>query len=168
MIGVKCAGGFVAQQRLGLCGQSAGNGNALALAAAQLGRKCLGLIRQAHKLQQLHGALFSLYLGHTVQLHGEADVFQAVALHQQIELLKDHGDLAAGRTQLGRCERCHIAAVYQHLAGGGAFQHIDAAHQSGFARTGHADDAINCAIFNGEVDILQCMHLTTVYGKAFG
>ena len=51
--------------------------------------------------QQFLGALFGFLFLHTCQLHGEADVLQAAALHQQIELLEDHGDIAAALTQLG-------------------------------------------------------------------
>ena len=100
-VGVQCAGGFIAEQNFGVRCQCTGNGNALLLAAGQLCRVGVGLIGQAHHFQQLSGALFGIRLFHTGQLHGEADVLQTAALHQQVELLEDHGDIAAALTQLG-------------------------------------------------------------------
>ena len=100
-VGVQRTGGFIAQQHFGVGSQCAGNGDALLLTAGQLCRVGVGLIRQPHHLQQLHSALFGLRLFYACQLHGEADILQAGALHEQVELLEDHGDVAAALTQLG-------------------------------------------------------------------
>ena len=113
------------------------------------------LIRQTHHLQQLHGALFRLGLFYACQLHGEADILQAGALHEQVELLEDHGDFPAALAQRDGRQGLHCHAVDHHTAAGGALQQVDAAHQRGFARTGHTDDAVDGAIGNGEVDVLQ-------------
>ena len=76
------------------------SGGPLLLAAGELGRVGVGLIGQAHHFQQLLGALFGFLFLHTCQLHGEADVLQAAALHQQVELLKDHPNTAPGLPEL--------------------------------------------------------------------
>ena len=167
-VGVQGAGGFVAQQHLGVGSQRTGNGDALLLAAGKLGRVSFGLIRQADQLQQLAGAGLGLFLGHFGQLHREHDVAQAGALHQQVELLEDHGDPAAGGTQLGCRQLLHLAAVDNDLALVRALQHIDAPYQRGLAGAGHADDAVDVAILNGQVNIIQRDDRTALRGKAFG
>ena len=167
-VGVQRTGGLVAQQDLGVRCQCAGNGDALLLTAGQLCRVGVGLIRQAHHLQQLSGALFGICLLYTGQLHGEADVLQAAALHQQVELLEDHRDLPAALAQLGRRELFHLHAVNDHAALGGALQQVDAAHQRGFARARHADDAVNRTIRDGQVDVLQRIHCAVLHLEGLG
>ena len=167
-VGVQRTGGLVAQQHLGVGGQGAGNGNALLLAAGQLGGVGVCLVGQAHHLQQLFGALFGVGLFHTGQLHGKTDVLQAAALHEQVELLEDHGDLAAALTQGRRRQGLHGGAVDHHAALGGALQQVDAAHQRGFARTGHADDAVDGTIRNGQVDVFQRVHRAVLHLEGLG
>ena len=77
-VGVKRAGGLVAQQDLGIGGKGAGDGHALLLPAGELRRVAFRFVRQADESQQLFGAGFGLFLRHAGQLHREADVFQAV------------------------------------------------------------------------------------------
>ena len=167
-VGVQRAGGLIAEQDLGFSCQCAGNGNALLLAAGELGRVGVGLIGQAHHFQQLLGALFGILFLHTCQLHGEADVLQAAALHQQVELLEDHRDLPAALAQLGRRELFHLHAVNDHAALGGALQQVDAAHQRGFARARHADDAVNRTIRDGQADVLQRIHCAVLHLEGLG
>ena len=109
-VGVQRTGGLVAEQNFGVRRQCTGNGDALLLAAGQLGRVGVGLVGQAHHLQKLTGAFFGVGLLHPGQLHGEADVLQAAALHQQIELLEDHGDLPAARRAARRAMSVSISA----------------------------------------------------------
>ena len=157
-LGVEGAGGLVAQQDLGLGGQGAGDGHALLLAAGQLGGVGVGLVGQAHQLQQLAGALLRVGLLHPGDLHGEADVPQAGALHEQVKVLEDHGDVVAGGPELGGCHGVQPLTVHDDLAGGGALQQVDAAHQGAFARAGHTDDAVDVAVLDGEGHVLQGVH----------
>ena len=120
VLGVQRAGGLIAEQNLGVSCQCAGNGNALLLTAGELGRVGVGLIGQAHHFQQLPGALFGIGLLHARKLHREADVLQAAALHQQIELLEDHGDVAAALTQGCGRQGLHRGAVDDDTASWGA------------------------------------------------
>ena len=167
-VGVQRTGGLVAEQDFGIRRQCTGNGDALLLAAGQLGRVGVGLVGQAHHLQKFTGALFGVGLLHPGQLHGEADVLQAAALHQQVELLEDHRDLPAAGAQLGGRERFHLHAVNDDAALGGAFQQVDAAHQRGFARTGHTDDAVDGTIRNGQVDIAQRVDRAVLHLEGLG
>ena len=167
-VGVQRAGGLIAQQHLGVRCQRAGNGNALLLTAGQLCRVGIGLIGQTHHFQQLSGTLFGIRLFRTRQLHGEADVLQAGALHQQVELLEDHSDVAAALAQLGRGQALHGSAVNDDAALRGALQQIDAAHQRGFARAGHADDAIDGTIRDGQVNVFQRIHRAVLHLEGLG
>ena len=102
-------------------------------------------------------------LFHARQLHREADVFQAAALHQQVELLEDHGDVPAALSQGGGRQGLHRGAVDDDAALGGAFQQVDAAHQRGFARARHTNDAVDGAIGDGQVDVLQRIHRAVLH-----
>ena len=157
-IGIQGAGGLIAQQHSGMGGQRTGDGHALLLSAGQLGRVGVRLIRQAHQLQQLVGALLGLVSLDTGQLHGEAYVPQAGALHQQIEPLEDHGDLPPRRPQLGGGHGVQPLAVDDDLAAGRLLQQVDAPHQRALTGAGHTDDAVNVAVFDGEGDVLESVY----------
>ena len=100
-IGVQSAGGLVTQQYLRVGGQSPGNGNALLLAAGELGWVCPGLIRQTHKSQELLGPLPGRSPLHTGQLQREAYISQAGPLHQKVKALKNHGYIPPHLPQSG-------------------------------------------------------------------
>ena len=157
--GIQCGGSLVTQQHLRVRGQSSGNGDALLLTAGQLHRVGVGLIRQAHDLQQLHGPLPGILLGNAHQLQGEADVIQGGALLQQVEALEDHGDLPPLLPQGLVLQVPQILAVEQNFAIGGPFQQVDAAHQGALACTGQADDTENLPGLDCQRDIVQCRHL---------
>ena len=157
-VGVQRTGGLVAQQYLGVGGQCAGDGDALLLAAGQLGRVGTRLVGQTYQLQQLTGALLRLGLLHARQLHGKADIPQAAALHQQIEPLEDHGDLPPRRPQLGGGHGVQPLAVDDDLAAGRLLQQVDAPHQRALTGAGHTDDAVNVAVFDGEGDVLESVY----------
>ena len=61
-----------------------------------------------------------------------------------------------------------VLSVQQNAALGGGFQHGQAAQQSGFAGAGHADDAENIPLFNGQAHVLQGRDLAGFVGLDFG
>ena len=153
--GVQGGGGLVAQEHLGVAGQGPGNGDALLLPAGELHRIGVGLVGQAHQLQKLHGPLLCLDGGHPRDLHGEADIAQAGALHEQVKLLEDHADAPPLLPQgLGR-EGGHVLPVDEHASLGGTFQQVDAPHQGGLARAAHADDAVDGPVADGDIHMVQ-------------
>ena len=135
--------------------QRARNGHALLLAAGELCRVGLALVAQSDQLQKLRRAPHRLRVLHARKLHRETHVFLAVTLHEQVEALKDHGDVAALLAQLGVRQRGKIDAVDQDAALGRPLKQIDAAHERAFAGAAHADDAVNFAVRNGQVDVFQ-------------
>ena len=145
----------VAEQDLGVGGEGAGDGDALLLAAGELGGKGFGPVAEADHVEQLLGALVGLFLGHARELQGEADVGEGVALHEQVEALEYHADLASRGAQLLVGERGHVRAVDCDGAAGGPLEQVHAADQRALARAGEADDAEDLARLDVEGDVLE-------------
>ena len=166
--GIQGAGGLVAQQHLGVGGQSTGDGHPLLLPAGELGGVGPGLVRQSHQFQQLFSPPLGLPFPHARQLQREADVAQAVALHQEVEALKDHGHISAHGAQLTLGETAQIAPVHDHASLRGTLQHIDAAHQRALARAAHADDAEDIPVRNGQRHVFQRRDLSLRASEGLG
>ena len=166
--GVQGGGSLVAQQDLGVGGQGAGDGDALLLAAGELGGIGVRLVGKSHHVQKFQRPLFGFGRGDTGDLHGEADVFEAGALHEQIELLEDHADGPAHLQKRPGGQGGHVLAVDDHMAGGGLLQQVDAPDQRGFAGAAHAHDAEDVPGLDGEAHILQGVKLTLAGGEGFG
>ena len=167
-LGVQGGSGLVAEKDFRLGGQGPGDGHPLLLAAGELGGVGFQLVVQAHQLQELHAPLFGFGALDAGQLQGEADVFQAVPLHQQVEALEDHGDVPALLPQLRLGELADVLAVDEDFAAGGALQHVDAADQGAFSRAAHADDAVDFAVADGQRDVLEGLHRAVGGGEGLG
>ena len=166
--GVKGAGGFVTQQNLGAGGQGTGDGDALLLAARKLRGIGVGLVSQVYDLQQLFGAGHGCLFLHPRNFKGEADVLQGGALHQQVELLKDHTHTAAGFVQGLGIHSTQVDPVKHNGAAGGLFQKVHTPYQGRFAGAAHTDDAVNLAGQNVKADILQGVYLAGFGVESFG
>ncbi len=103
---------------------------------------------------------------YTGKLQWEADIAQAIFLHQQVKALKNHGDAPTFLSQLLLVHSGQVMPVNDHAAGGGAFQHIDASDEGAFAGAAHADDAEHIAIGNGERYVTE--RLYAAIGKGVG
>ena len=156
-LGVERARGLVAEQNFGVRGEGAGDGHALLLSAGELRGIGLGLILEPHDLEEFQSSLFAplLLSPQSGKLHREADVIEAVSLHQQVEALEDHRDLAPRRAELRGGHCVQTLSVHDDLALRRALEHIDTAHERGFAGTAHADDAVDVAVWNGQGDVLE-------------
>ena len=167
-LGVQGGGCLVAQQHLRVGGQGSGDGDALLLAAGELHRVGVRLVRQPHGFQQRHGPLFCLAPAHTGKLQGEADIVQRSPLVQQVKALENHGDFPPDGAKLLIGHGHQIPAVEQHLALIRPLQQIDAAHQRAFTRTGQADDAENFSRLHCHGYMLQRRHLALAGAKGLG
>ena len=149
--------GFVARAR------------ALLLSAGELRGIGLGLILEPHDLEEFQSSLFAplLLSPQAGKLHREADVIEAVSLHQQVEALEDHRDLAPRRAELRGGHRVQTLSVHDDLALRRALEHIDAAHERGFAGAAHADDAVDVAVWNGQGDVLERVYPSAGCFKGF-
>ena len=72
-------------------------------------------------------------------------------------MLEDHADALTCFTQLCFAHGGQLLAVNEYLACGRFFQHIDAAHQCGFAGTGKTDDTENFAGLDAQACFVQSM-----------
>ena len=161
--------GLVADQNFGVRGEGAGDGHALLLSAGELRGIGLGLILEPHDVEELQSSLFAplLLSPQSGKLHWEADVIEAVSLQQQVEALEDHRDLAPRRAELRGGHRVQTLSVHDDLALRRALEHIDTAHERGFAGTAHADDAVDVAVWNGQGDVLERVYPSAGCFKGF-
>ena len=82
-------------------------------------------------------------------------------------MLEYHADILARLAQLLFAQGQHILPVDEHLPRRGALQQIDATDERRLARTGQADNAIDFAGINGQIDALQRMHRPRRAGISF-
>ena len=155
---VQRAGGFIAQQHLRIRRQRPRDGDALLLAAGQLRRIGIGLVRQSDSFQQGHRPLPGFRPGHMDQLQRQHDVFQAGTLHQQVKGLEDHRDLVAYLLDLLLAQGAQVLAVPDDRAFRRPLQHVDTAHQGALPGAAHSDDAIDVPVPDRQVDMLQRIH----------
>ena len=137
--GVERPEGLVHQQDLGLLGERAGEGDALAHAARELVRLALGERAQLDELQQLLDPLLALRLGHLAQAERQLDV----ALHVQ------------PREQRGLLEHERRVADALDGAGGGAVEAGDEVEQRGLAAARGPEEAHELAAAHGQRDVLE-------------
>jgi hypothetical protein len=74
---------------------------------------------------------------------------------QQVEMLKDHADVAPLLAQLALRHLHEIAPAHEHLAARRTLKHVDAADERGLARTREADDAVDAPALNAQIDPAQ-------------
>ena len=81
-------------------------------------------------------------------------------------MLENHADALACLAQLLFAHRGQLLTVYENLTCGRFFQHVDAAHQRGFAGAGQADDTKNLTGFDAQAGFMQSVDIAgfTVVG----
>ena len=150
--------GLVEQQDVGIGGQRAGDGDALAHAAGKLGRPAVGGVAEADHVDVAPHARLPLGARHALEdrVDGERHVgADGEPRHQRIGL---EDDAAVGAGALDP------VAADGDLAGVG---HGEAGHQRDegrLARAGEAHDGHDLALLDGEVDVVQ--HLGPPAGVA--
>ena len=107
---VQRAGGLIAQKELWVFGKGPGNGDALLLAAGELGREVVHPVCQAH-LGQHRGGIQRMAADLGSQLH---ILFGGQVLHQVVELEHKADVIAAVARQLAGGELGHVHAVHQN------------------------------------------------------
>src|SRR5699024_4569729 len=97
-------------------------------------------------------------------LEGVGDVLQRGARVEEVDMLEDHADTAAGLAQPGTRAAGEVDAVDRDRARGRGFESGQAADEGGLAGPGAADDAVDLAGRDRQVDLLQgdgvCEHLS--------
>ena len=160
---IEGADGFVGHDQARVERQGAGDGNALALAAAELVREVVHLRRaQADLREDLGGAGIGLgTAGNAVDQQGLAD--DGARRHARVEraerVLEDHLHLAAEGAHLRLGELRYVRAAEADGAGGGFHQAHHGARHGGLAAAGFADEAEGLAFVDAEADAIDGMHL---------
>ena len=144
---VQVAGGLVGQQHPGLVDEGPGDGDALALAAAELRGAVLHAVGQAHLIQQPLRALGDLFFSphparHAALQHGgDGDVFQRRKLGQQvIELEHEAHRVVAVAVERPPAPLINVLPVVEHGARVGPVQPAEQVQQGGLAAARPAQD----------------------------
>ena len=89
-----------------------------------------------------------------------------LALDELDECIPSDAD-PARRAELRGGHRVETLSVHDDLALRRALEHIDAAHERGFAGAAHADDAVDVAVWNGQGDVLERVYPSSGCFKGF-
>jgi hypothetical protein len=164
---VEGAGGFVTKQDFWLGRQGSGDADALLLAAGQLRRVLLGVVRQADAGEQLsHTLVDFLARQFTGERQRQRDVVGHGLGRQQVEVLEDHPDLLAKAPQAVGVQRSDFFAIHLDLAATGLFQTVDQAQQGAFTGTRMANQAKHLAVLDAQAGGVQGGDILT--GDAVG
>ncbi len=159
-LGVEGGGGFVEEEDVGLQGQGAGDGDALLLASGELEGIGVGLLGEAHLVQQGHRDRAGLVGGtfEDVDLR-LGDVAENGKMRKKVEILEDeaHAEADAAEGVLFGVDAVadHGVLADEDGPAGDLFQVGDAAQEGGLAAAGGADDGHDVAFVDGEGDVAQ-------------
>src|SRR5699024_3157153 len=123
----------IAQQHLGLGGQRPSDADPLLLPARELGGVVVDAVAEADDLEQFAGLGQALGLGHSGDLEGMGDVLHSGARVEEVDVLEDHADAAAGLAQAGTRSVRQVDSVDGHGARGRGFEPGQAADEGGLA-----------------------------------
>jgi hypothetical protein len=155
--GVERAERFVKQQHSRLDGQSAGEGDALALAAGKLGRIAVRRFLQMNQPEQLPDPVADLRLGRPRPARPdpepEGDILKYVHVPEQ-GIMLEHETHAALCGVLAR----HVLALEKHGAALVGVRDFETGHdteQGGLARAGRTEEGHEFAVVDAEADVPQ-------------
>ena len=150
--------GSSAKMISGSAGQGAGDGDALLLAAGELGRAVLEAVPQADGLDHVvEPSRVGLAAGKRA---GQGDVLGRGQRRHQVERLEDEADpVAAELRELAVVELRDVGVADQHGAGGEVVEAGDAVHQRRLARAGRAHDGGEAAGAELDGDAVEGAHL---------
>ena len=167
---VERRGRLVEEHELGVHRERPGDGDALLLAAGELGRVGRRLVAEAHLLEQLERPRPRLLLAHALDLDRRLhDVLQRRHVREEVEALEHHADVAALRRHLlvGEVVQvpallavAHEVAVDPDAAAVDRLELVDAAQERRLARARRPEQADDLAAVHVEVDALE--HLGAV------
>ena len=142
---VQSARGLVAQQQLGVLGQSPGDGDPLLFAPGELGREVSCPVGQSHPGEDLPGvgAVFA-------DLGGDLHVFQGRKILDQVVKLKHKADPAPILGQLAAFVAADVLPVHHDPAGGELFHAPQQVQKGGLSRAGGAHNDHELPLLHGE------------------
>ncbi|MEI2706528.1 MAG: hypothetical protein V9E89_15040 [Ilumatobacteraceae bacterium] len=145
---------LVEQQHLGVVHQRPGQGDTLALPAAQLRGLAVAEPAEAHDVEHLGGAPAALGPGHSL----DPQPVLHVALHRHV---REQGVVLEHRVHVAVVGRHtgHVLSLQQHGAGGGQFEAGDHPQHRGLAASGWAEQREELALTDGDIHVVDRDHV---------
>jgi hypothetical protein len=167
-LGVQRGGGFVEEQKPGPDGHCAGDGDALALAAREVGGPFAGVGFQSEADQEFAGLAFRLVGREAMHvLEGQRDVPEGREVGEEVVGLEDEPHAGAVLSEGGLIpERERVASEADHARGGG-FEAGEKAEQGGFSAAGRADEDERPYALEIQVDVLEHRMVAVGLGEMF-
>jgi hypothetical protein len=150
---------LVEEHDLGLHREGAGDRDPLLLAARQLGRVLLRLLRDADALEELHRGLLGPVARPLPDLRRrQHDVLEDGEVGEEVERLEDHPDLAADRGDVADVVR-ELDAVDDDLAALVLLEPVDRADEGRLAGARGTEDDDDLALLDVHADAAQDVEL---------
>ena len=101
----------------------------------------------------------------TIILEWESHVIEDCPTVHEVEVLEDHADFLTFLTQTstGQTLKCYL--TNGHLSACWALQEVDDPDQGGFPGTRVADDSVNIAFFDCQINVFDCLDLAVLLSK---
>ena len=158
-LGSRAARGSSRRSRLGFEDERAGEGDALFLAAGELGGKAVAFGGELDEFESAQGAGFGV-LGAALA-ESEFDVAEGGEMGEEGVVLEDGADVA-----LVGFEVVDGGAVEHDFAGGGLFEAADHAEGGGFAAAGGAEEGVETAAFESEGNVVYGAVAGVIFAEA--
>jgi len=146
--GVEAGEGFIEEEGGGLADDGAAEGDALALAAGEVGRAAVEEVGEAEHGRGGMNAALDLGAGDAAHPQGEGHVVEDREMGVEGVRLEDHGDVAVARG-----EGVDGAAGDEDLAGGRGLEAGDHAEGGGLAAAGGAEEGEEGAVGDAEGEV---------------
>lgn len=154
--GVEVASGFVGEDDERAVGESAGDGNALLLAAGELVGSVIEAVVESDLGGKFCGDFPHFFIGGPAVIHGDGDVFSDGELLDEVVGLKDEAEVAiAGSGEVVVVEGGDVLAAEEVVARSGLIQAAEDVEEGGLAAAGGAHDADIFASIDVEADATQ-------------
>ncbi|MNE23125.1 hypothetical protein D3C80_1163680 [compost metagenome] len=151
---IEVAGRLIGKQHCRLCGEGAGDGHTLLLAAGKLARRMAQALAQADAFQQVAGMLAGILAA--VELQRQHHVFQGIKAVEQLKRLEDEAYVfGPDPCALILVEAAQVLAGQCHGTCAGQVQAGEQAEQGGFARARGTDDGQAVALVQLEGEPVQ-------------
>ncbi len=118
---------------------------------------------KADEREEFLDARAALCSGDARQLEGVADVLGGGARVQKVRGLEHHADTATRGTQWLAGQGGQVVAVDDDVSLGGLLEGCQTPDESGLARAGSTDDAVDRAAVNVQVHPIECDDLAAVF-----
>src|SRR5688572_16551424 len=155
-LGIEVAGRLVGEQDFGIGHQRAGDGDALLLAARQLGRRVVGPRHEADPVERLERRLAPRGLAFAAIDQRQLDVLHRAGPREQVETLEHEAEILAPQQRaLVAGERLDFGAEETKHPRSGHVEAAEDVHRGRLARARRAHDRDEVAALDGDVDPFQ-------------